>query len=157
MDMQVPSPSPSHDALRFGRFELQRSERRLLIDGRPAPLGARAFDLLVVLAERPGELVGKNELLDRVWPGLVVEEGNIPVQVNALRKVLGGDLIGTVPGRGYRFTARVEGQALDAPAMALPAPEPCRRACRAPFRHCWVVPATSPRSARWSTATPWSA
>src|SRR5678816_445813 len=103
--MQPPRPSPSFpDPLRFGRFELQRSERRLLVDSRPAPLGARAFDLLVVLAERPGELVSKTELLDRVWAGLVVEEGNIAVQVNALRKVLGGDLIGTVPGRGYRLT-----------------------------------------------------
>ncbi len=117
--MQLSSRSPSHDALRFGRFELRRSEGRLLIDGRPAALGARAFDLLLVLAERPGELVGKNELLDRVWPGLVVEEGNIAVQVNALRKVLGGDLIGTVPGRGYRFAARVEGQVLDTPPVMM--------------------------------------
>ena len=66
MDMQPSSLPPSPDALRFGRFELRRHERRLLIDGRPAPLGARAFDLLVVLVERPGVLVGKNELLDRV-------------------------------------------------------------------------------------------
>ena len=114
-------PSSQRAALRFGRFELQRVERRLLLDGRPTPLGARAFDLLVALAERPGELVAKNELLDRVWPGLVVEEGNIAVQVNALRKVLGGDLIGTVPGRGYRFTARVEGMAVAVPAMPPPA------------------------------------
>src|ERR1700741_1775513 len=120
--MQLPSPSP--DPLRFGRFELQRKERRLLVDGRPAPLGARAFDLLVVLAERPFELVGKNELLDRVGPDVVVEEGNIPVQVNALRKVLGSDLIGTVPGRGYRFTARIEGKAVEPPAMAGPALDP---------------------------------
>ena len=112
------------DPLRFGRFELQRHERRLLVDGRPAPLGARAFDLLVVLAERPGELVGKNELLDRVWPDVVVEEGNIPVQVNALRKVLGGDLIGTVPGRGYRFTARIEGKVAEPPAMAVAGARP---------------------------------
>jgi len=117
--MQPPSPSPAHEALRFGRFELQRTGRRLLIDGRPALLGARAFDVLVVLVERPGELVGKNELLERVWPGLVVEEGNIAVQVNALRKVLGGDLIGTVPGRGYCFTGRVEDRVLDAPATAV--------------------------------------
>ena len=82
------SPSLSQDALRFGRFELQRSERRLMFDGRPVVLGARAFDVLVALAERPGELVGKNDLLDRVWPGLVVEEANIPVQIGALRKVL---------------------------------------------------------------------
>jgi len=120
--MLLSNPSPAHATLRFGRFELQLSERRLLIDSRPAPLGARAFDLLVVLAERPGELVGKNELLERVWPGLVVEEGNIAVQVNALRKVLGGDLIGTVPGRGYSFTARVEGMVVAAPAVPAPAP-----------------------------------
>ncbi len=121
--MPLPRPSPSDEALRFGRFELQRSERRLLIDSRPVLLGARAFDLLVVLAERPGELVGKNELLDRVWPGLVVEEGNIPVQVNALRKVLGADRISTVPGRGYRFMVNVEGQVLGALATAVPAPD----------------------------------
>ncbi len=121
--MLLSNPSSAHATLRFGRFELQRSERRLLIDSRPALLGARAFDMLMVLAERPGELVGKNELLDRVWPGVVVEEGNIAVQVNALRKVLGSDLIGTVPGRGYRFTARIEGQVLDAPAVAAPAPD----------------------------------
>ena len=123
MAMHLPSSSAASDTQRFGRFELQRRERRLLFDSRPVVLGARAFDLLVVLAERPGELVGKNELLDRVWPGLVVEEGNIPVQVNALRKVLGSDLIGTVPGRGYLFTARIEGQVAEPPARAVPAPD----------------------------------
>ena len=120
--MLLSNPSPAHAALRFGRFELQTSERQLLIDGRPALLGARAFDLLVVLAGRPGQLVGKNELLERVWPGQVVEENNIAVQVNALRKLLGGEVIGTVPGRGYRFTARVEGMAVSAPAAPAPAP-----------------------------------
>ncbi|MGL6112392.1 MAG: winged helix-turn-helix domain-containing protein, partial [Rubrivivax sp.] len=94
--------------LRFGRFELQPHERRLLVDGEPVLLGGRALDVLTVLAERAGSLVTKNELLDRVWPGLVVEEHNIVTQVSGLRKVLGGDLIATIPGRGYRFTARVE-------------------------------------------------
>jgi predicted ATPase/DNA-binding winged helix-turn-helix (wHTH) protein len=95
-------------ALRFGRFELHVHERRLLVDGLPAPLGARAFDLLLALAERPGALVGKHVLMERVWPGLVVQENNIAAQVSALRKVLGGDVIATIPGRGYRFTARIE-------------------------------------------------
>ena len=113
----------SRAPLRFGRIELEVVERRLLIDGRPARLGARAFDLLVVLAERSGELVGKNELLELVWPGLVVEVGNIAVQVNALRKVLGGDLIGTVPGRGYRLTARVESKTPADPATPAHAPD----------------------------------
>ena len=61
--MQQPSSSPSHVTPRFGRFQLNRHERRLLVDGLPAPLGVRAFDLLVVLAVRPGELVGNDELL----------------------------------------------------------------------------------------------
>src|SRR6185369_13794248 len=91
-------------SLRFGRFELQPRERRLLVDGAPAALGARAFDLLVAMAARPGQLLTKSELLDEVWPGLVVEEANLSVQVSSLRKVLGGDVIATIPGRGYRFT-----------------------------------------------------
>src|SRR5258706_13073291 len=91
-------------SLRFGRFELQPHERRLLVDGSPAVLGARAFDLLLAMVTRPGQLVTKQELLDEVWPGLVVEEANLTVQVSSLRKGLGGDLIATVPGRGYRFT-----------------------------------------------------
>lgn len=95
--------------LRFGRFELFPRDRRLLADGAPVALGARAFDLLVVLAERPGQLVTKTELLDLVWPGLVVEENNIAAQVVALRKALGGDSIATVPGRGYRFMGRLDG------------------------------------------------
>ena len=105
-------------ALRFGpsqRFELQPAERRLLVDGQPAALGRRAFDLLVTLAERPDRLLTKNELLERVWPGLVVEEANLQMQVSNLRKILGSDAIATVPGRGYRFTADV-GVAEAAPA-----------------------------------------
>lgn len=110
------SPLPQAAApggLRFGRFELQPHERRLLVDGEPVLLGGRALDVLTLLAEHAGSLVTKNELLDRVWPGLVVEEHNIVTQVSGLRKVLGGDLIATIPGRGYRFTARVE-RAVDA-------------------------------------------
>jgi DNA-binding winged helix-turn-helix (wHTH) protein len=59
--------------------------------------------VLVALVERPGQLIDKNELLDRVWPGLVVEENNLQVQVSALRKILGNTAIATVAGRGYRF------------------------------------------------------
>ena len=59
--------------------------------------------MLVVLVERSGQLVAKNELLDLVWPGLVVEENNLQVQVSALRKILGNAAIATVAGRGYRF------------------------------------------------------
>ncbi|MBK9675692.1 MAG: winged helix-turn-helix domain-containing protein [Betaproteobacteria bacterium] len=89
---------------RFGRFELRPAARLLLVDSRPAALGARAFDLLLALLERRDRLVTKNELLELVWPGLVVEENNLQVQVSALRKLLGQDAIATVAGRGYRCT-----------------------------------------------------
>ena len=101
-----------------GRFELQAHERRLLVDGVPANLGARAFDLLLVLAERPAQLLTKHELMDQVWPGVIVEENNLAAQISALRKVLGGDLIATIPGRGYRFTARTESASAEAPPAA---------------------------------------
>ncbi len=90
---------------RFDRFEIQPAQRRLLIDGQVASLGARAFDLLQALVENPGRLMSKSELLDRVWPGLVVEEANLHVQVSSLRKLLGAQAIATIPGRGYRLAA----------------------------------------------------
>lgn len=105
--------------LRFGRFELQPGERRLLAESEPVTLGPRAFDLLVALAERPGQLVSKETLLDLVWAHLVVEENNLQVQVSTLRKLLGSDAIATVPGRGYRFTLPVaQVQAVAAPSWA---------------------------------------
>ena len=67
-------------------------------------LGARAFDVLLALIERRERLVTKDELLDLVWPGLVVEENNLQVQVSTLRKVLGANAISTIPARGYQFT-----------------------------------------------------
>jgi predicted ATPase/DNA-binding winged helix-turn-helix (wHTH) protein len=109
-------------SVRFDRYELQPRERRLLADGQPVVLGARAFDVLVSLVERAGSLVTKNELLERVWAGLVVEEANLTVQVSSLRKVLGGELIATVPGRGYRFTGQVQAGAAPAAAAPLAAP-----------------------------------
>jgi TolB-like protein len=94
---------------RFGRFELSPATRQLLVDRQPAPLGARALDVLLALVERRDRLVTKNELLDLVWPGLVVEENNLQVQVSALRKILGQEAIETIPGRGYRFTVELKG------------------------------------------------
>jgi DNA-binding winged helix-turn-helix (wHTH) protein len=79
----------SPQGLRFGCIELHAEHRRLLRDGEPVVLGARAFDLLMALAERRERVVTKNELLDLVWPGLVVEENDLQVQVSALRKLLG--------------------------------------------------------------------
>ena len=100
----MPGEAPQSE-YRFSRFLLQPTERLLLVDGRSVPVGARAFDVLVVLVESAGHLVTKEQLIERVWPNLVVEENNLQVQVSNLRKILGNDAIVTVPGRGYRFTA----------------------------------------------------
>src|SRR5260221_4749546 len=106
--------SPPPERYRFGPFELQPDKRRLLKDGATTSLRPRAFDLLVALVDRAGHLVPKDELLDQVWPRMVVEEAALHVQVSALRKVLGADAITTVSGRGYQFTLLVtkgDGQA----------------------------------------------
>jgi predicted ATPase/DNA-binding winged helix-turn-helix (wHTH) protein len=89
----------------FGHFEIHTVRRRLLVGGRDVPVGARAFDVLLALVERRPALVTKNELFDAVWPGLVVEDNNLVVQIGTLRKLLGADAIATIPGRGYRFAA----------------------------------------------------
>src|SRR6266566_2499001 len=102
--MASPAP-PEH--YRFGPFELQPDQRRLLKDGAAISLRPRAFDLLVALVDRAGHLATKDELLDHVWPRMVVEEAALHVQVSALRKVLGADAITTVSGRGYQFTLPV--------------------------------------------------
>jgi predicted ATPase/DNA-binding winged helix-turn-helix (wHTH) protein len=93
----------------FGRFRADMARRALFVDDIPARLGARAFDVLTALIERRDRVVGKSELLEAVWPNLVVEENNLQVQISALRKLLGSDVIETIPGRGYRFTALLEG------------------------------------------------
>src|SRR6185295_14951443 len=92
----VATPATQQRSSRFGRFELQPAERRLLDDGQPVALGARAFDLLVLLVERAGQLVAKNDLLAQVWSGLVVEENNLQVQISTLRKVLGQSAFATI-------------------------------------------------------------
>ena len=101
---------------RFGTFELDARERRLLRGGNPVPLAPKAFDTLVYLVERHGRLVGKDELLEAIWAGAYVEEGSVPRTIHVLRKALGaGDgedgphpqYIETVPTKGYRFVAAV--------------------------------------------------
>jgi len=100
--LDVSADSTGHE-IAFGPFVVQQAQRRLLVDGQVAKLSTRAFDILAVLIANDGRMVSKNELLEIVWPRQVVEESNIHVHVSALRKVLGPDVISTVPGRGYRF------------------------------------------------------
>ena len=97
----------------FGPFVLV-PERQLLLKGDvPVRIGGRALDILTALVERPGELVSKRELLSRAWPNTIVEEGNLKVNMAALRRALGdgpgaAKYIATVTGRGYRFIAPVQ-------------------------------------------------
>src|ERR1700681_4718602 len=95
--------------LNFGRFQVLPRRREFLAEGVPVPLGSRAFDVLMVLIEAGGELVTKDEILRRVWPGMVVEEHSLQFHISALRKVLGEDrgFIKTISGRGYRFVADI--------------------------------------------------
>lgn len=92
---------------RIGEFELRADERRLLLRGETLALGARAFDLLLALVEHRDRVVDKDELMSLVWPGVVVEENNLTVQVSTLRRLLGANALATVRGRGYRFTLPV--------------------------------------------------
>jgi DNA-binding winged helix-turn-helix (wHTH) protein len=103
---------PGH-AVCFGPFKLIPRQRLLLKGGKQVQLGSRAFEILIALSERPGELISKNELMARVWPGIFVEPANLTVHISALRRALGDGVGGNrfivnVPGRGYCFTAHVE-------------------------------------------------
>jgi TolB-like protein/tetratricopeptide (TPR) repeat protein len=92
----------------FGPFVLDRRKRVLTRNGEVVPIGHRSYVLLETLLDAGGETVHKATLMERGWPGVVVEEGNLTVQIAALRKQLGGDaeaLIVTVPRVGYRLVA----------------------------------------------------
>lgn len=112
-------------AISLGPFVLDRAGG-LTRDGEVVALGTRALALLAALAEAPGEVVPKAALMERGWPGLIVEEGNLTVQVAALRKALGtrpdgGDWIATVPRVGYRLVAGGPARAPEAEAARIPA------------------------------------
>src|ERR1700737_1726167 len=102
----------SQDVICFGPFRLSISERTLEKEDVPVRLGSRALDLLITLLERPAQVVTKKELFARVWPNLVVDEGNLRYHVSALRKALGewrsgGPYVTNVSGRGYCFAAPI--------------------------------------------------
>lgn len=115
--------------MRFGPFALSPSKRVLERDGVPVRLGGRALDILIALVECAGEIVSKKTLLERVWPGMLVEEGSLRFHIVAIRKALGDDggehrVIVNVMNKGYTFVAAVEREVVTAPA---PAPPPARR------------------------------
>ena len=122
-------PAKTPVTIEFGRFSVLPHRRELLAEGRPVALGARAFDMLMVLIDASGGVVSKDTLMDRVWSGRIVEENSLQHQISALRRAFGADrdMIRTVSGRGYQFTgeirtvsARPDAQA----ASGLPQPPP---------------------------------
>ena len=105
------NPEPK-DALSFGPFSLFAAERLLKKGDEPVPLGGRALDILIALAERAGEVVTHKELISTVWPDVTVEEANLRFQMAALRKALGDGRDGAryvtnVSSMGYCFVAPV--------------------------------------------------
>jgi len=107
----------------FKGFRLDGAQRRLLHNGRPVQLKSKIFDLLLLLVEKRGQLVDKDELMREIWPNTIVEENNITVSMSILRKRLGEDRAGrefieTIPRRGYRFVAEVKEISLNQTAPA---------------------------------------
>src|SRR3954452_340477 len=101
-----------HRKLAFGPFELSIGERVLRRDGQALPLGGRALDILIYLADRPGEVIAKQELIDHVWSDVTVEEGSLRVRIAAIRKALadgqfGNRYIANIKGRRYSFVESV--------------------------------------------------
>jgi DNA-binding winged helix-turn-helix (wHTH) protein len=123
----------------FGPFGLDPRRRRLTRDGAELTVTPTVLDVLICLVRNAGRVVTKDELLDAVWPGRIVEEANVKQAVFTLRKALGpdgGGIIATAPGRGYRFTAelRVEPRTATIPPVALVArwrSRPARRSAYA--------------------------
>lgn len=99
----------------FGPFRVLPTQFLLLDGDKQVPLGSRALEILIVLLERSGELVSKQELMSRVWPNIFVDPANLTVHISALRRLLrdgrdGNRFIINIPGRGYRFVASVVGR-----------------------------------------------
>jgi predicted ATPase/DNA-binding winged helix-turn-helix (wHTH) protein len=133
-------PTWSGQGIAFGPFRLYAEQRMLLRADTPIPLGSRARDILLLLVERAGKLVKKSELMARVWPDTIVEEGCLRVHIAALRKALGDGQAGVryvenVTGHGYRFIAPLR-RVDEAP------PAPVARARGAEHSHNIPIPLT---------------
>src|SRR5262249_49338122 len=104
---------PNSHFYEFGPFRVDTLKRTLLRDGEMTPITPKAFDILLTLIERNGEVLSKDDLMSAVWPGTVVEENNLTRNISTLRKALGEQpnehqYVVTIPGRGYRFVAEVK-------------------------------------------------
>jgi Tol biopolymer transport system component/DNA-binding winged helix-turn-helix (wHTH) protein len=96
----------------FDQFCLDVAKRQLLREGEVVPLYSKAFDLLLLLVKSNGRDLGKDEILESIWPGQILEESNLTVNISAVRRALGEKAtqpryLITIPGRGYRFVAPV--------------------------------------------------
>jgi DNA-binding winged helix-turn-helix (wHTH) protein len=139
---RYPSTSVAPETIDFPPFRLDLRAGQLTRDGAPIALRPKTFAVLRHLAERPGELVTKQALLDAVWSGVVVSEDVVRISAGEVRAALGDDraaprFVETVPRRGYRFVAKMHRSAVDAP---LPA------ASLAPDPHHWIVGRETERS-----------
>jgi predicted ATPase/DNA-binding winged helix-turn-helix (wHTH) protein len=109
---------------KFGAWEIDLARREMRLNGAPTEVGSRAFEIVEVLLQSTGDLIDKYDLMNRVWPGAVVEENTLQAHISAIRKALGPDrgLLKTVAGRGYRLLGDWVVQREDfAPAAAEPA------------------------------------
>jgi DNA-binding winged helix-turn-helix (wHTH) protein len=112
-DERTASVGAASAEVSFGRFRLIPAQFLLLEGDKPVPLGSRALEILIVLTERPGQVVTRQELMARVWPDVFVEPCNLTVHISALRRALrdgraGNRFIINIPGRGYSFVSPVE-------------------------------------------------
>ncbi|MBE8593926.1 helix-turn-helix transcriptional regulator [Pseudomonas sp. MAFF 301449] len=120
---------PRDQAVHFGPYRIHPHQRLVLEAGRPLRLGRRAVDILLILLEQAGNVVSKQELIARVWPKSVVEDGNLRVHMAALRKALGDGQAGqryivTVAQRGYSFVAPLSIEPMSLPTEGTPQ-RPC--------------------------------
>ena len=130
----------------FGAYRLDIAEKVLFCQGQAVPIPPKDLETLVVLVERAGHIVGKDELLEKVWPGVFIEENNLARRIFNLRQVLGEGpdgrkYIETVPKRGYRFVGSIRdrGESADSLAPATPTSDSQRPGARADhWRRIWT-------------------
>jgi len=121
---KIPESIPQRCLYAFGSFRVDPVKRLLLRGAEPISLSPKDFDLLLALVQHHGEVLVKEELMERVWPDTVVEEGNLNRHISTLRKTLGEspnehEYIVTVPGRGYRFVSEVREDWRESPHLSV--------------------------------------